>query len=65
MYLAHTKTLSPRTLQQPYGQGPTIVLGVRRLLMSEVPLDTEDHARAWSQDGGGGGADNLLVEDNL
>ena len=37
-YLAHKKMPPPRTLQEAYAWGPTVVLGGGRFLVSEVPL---------------------------
>ena len=37
-YLAHKKQRPPKTLQQEYAQGPTVVLRERKFLMSELPL---------------------------
>ena len=37
-YLAHVKHPLRRTLQQPYAQGPMVILGWWVSLMSEVPL---------------------------
>ena len=37
-YQTHTKLPHPRTLQQAYAQGPTVVLGRRQFLMGKVPL---------------------------
>ena len=36
-YLAYQKPPPRRTLQWDYAQGPTVVLGWGRILMSEVP----------------------------
>ena len=46
--LADKKTPPPRTLQQAYAQGPVVVLGGGRFLISEVPL----YVRPFSLFGG-------------
>jgi len=47
-YLAHNKTLSPRTLQKAYAYGPTVP-GGGRFLMSEVPLQGAAEAAPYER----------------
>ena len=47
-YLAHQKTPRRRTLQQPYAQGPMVILAGWVFLMSEVPLYLGvSHGAGW------------------
>ena len=52
-YLAHETPPSCRTLQQPYAEGPMVILGGVAFLVGEVPLRGLIHGlRFWDYDVG-------------